>query len=170
MTELTERTFEEITVKELCERAMVHRTTFYMHYADKYALLEEGMQYMHDPLIAEVNLPPQAFSIDQPPPYFIHLFTHVAAHQHFYKAMLCGKGVAIFQQLFKAYLVKHAERKIRIFTANKRFPPFPPDLHAQYLAGAVISTLAWWLENDMPYAPHHMARYLFAIQRPPHRA
>lgn len=170
MAELTEREFEEITIKQICERAMVHRTTFYMHYADKYALLEQGMQSMHDPLIAEVNLPPQAFSIDQPPPYFIHLFTHVAAHQHFYKAMLCGKGTTTLQQLFKNYLVQQAEIKIRTFTANKRHLPFPPDLHAQYLAGAVISTLAWWLENNMPYSPHHMARYLLAIQRPPHKA
>jgi len=29
MAELSERAFEEITVKDICERAMVHRTTFY---------------------------------------------------------------------------------------------------------------------------------------------
>ncbi len=43
MAELSERAFEEITVKDICERAMVHRT-FYKHYEDKYALLEQGMR------------------------------------------------------------------------------------------------------------------------------
>jgi AcrR family transcriptional regulator len=67
MALLGERAFEEITVTEICDRAMVHRTTFYKHYADKYTLLEQGMHHMYDVLVAEVNRPPSAFSVDQPP-------------------------------------------------------------------------------------------------------
>src|SRR6476659_6663369 len=78
MAELSERTFEEITVKDICERAMVHRTTFYKHYEDKYALLELGMRQMYDALVKEGHEPPSDFSLDQPPPYFIRLFEHVA--------------------------------------------------------------------------------------------
>ena len=33
---LTEKRFEELTVNELCDRAMIRRTTFYKHFADKY--------------------------------------------------------------------------------------------------------------------------------------
>lgn len=33
---LEEKKFEEFTVNELCERAMIRRTTFYKHFADKY--------------------------------------------------------------------------------------------------------------------------------------
>ena len=32
---LAEKSFESITVNELCERAMVRRATFYKHYRDK---------------------------------------------------------------------------------------------------------------------------------------
>ena len=35
-TLLEEKKFEEITVNELCQRAMVRRATFYKHFADKY--------------------------------------------------------------------------------------------------------------------------------------
>ena len=31
--------FESITVRQICERAMVHRATFYTHFTDKYELL-----------------------------------------------------------------------------------------------------------------------------------
>src|SRR5947208_16940538 len=104
MAELSERAFEEITVKDICERAMVHRTTFYKHYEDKYALLEQGMRQMYNALLAEVSMPPSAFSADDPPPYFIHLFEHVAEHQQFYKLMLCGEGIGRFQTLVKDYV------------------------------------------------------------------
>ncbi len=33
---LEEKKFEELTVNELCDRAMIRRTTFYKHFADKY--------------------------------------------------------------------------------------------------------------------------------------
>jgi len=33
---LEEKRFEEFTVNELCDRAMIRRTTFYKHFADKY--------------------------------------------------------------------------------------------------------------------------------------
>lgn len=35
-TLLEEKRFEDFTVNELCERAMIRRTTFYKHFADKY--------------------------------------------------------------------------------------------------------------------------------------
>src|SRR5579883_501383 len=106
MAELAYRPFEEITVREICERAMVHRSTFYMHYEDKYALLEQGIRRMYDELVAaEEHVPPSAFSVDRPPPYFVRLFEHAAEHQQFYKLMLCREGVGRFQKLIKAYLI-----------------------------------------------------------------
>ncbi|WDF81698.1 TetR/AcrR family transcriptional regulator [Lacticaseibacillus pabuli] len=37
---LKQRSFSEITIDNICEQAMVGRSTFYHHYTDKYALLE----------------------------------------------------------------------------------------------------------------------------------
>ena len=36
---LTERPFQELSVVDICRRAMVHRTTFYAHFNDKQELL-----------------------------------------------------------------------------------------------------------------------------------
>jgi len=41
---LEEKTFEEIHVTDICEKAMVHRTTFYKHFEDKYHLLRFGLE------------------------------------------------------------------------------------------------------------------------------
>lgn len=39
--------FEYITVKEICNKAGVNRSTFYLHYDTMADLLEESIQYMH---------------------------------------------------------------------------------------------------------------------------
>jgi AcrR family transcriptional regulator len=164
MTELSQRSFEEITVKEICERAMVHRSTFYKHYEDKYALLEQGMRQMYNDLVAsEEHMPPGAYSLDHPPPHFVRLFEHVAQHQQFYRLMLCGEGIGRFQKLIKDYVAEVALTRMGELALTNRHPGVPPAMQVQFLAGAVISTIAWWLEKDMSYSPQQMALYLLAM-------
>jgi AcrR family transcriptional regulator len=164
LAELSARAFEEITVKEICERAMVHRSTFYKHYEDKYALLEQGMRQMYDTLVAEVtHAPPSVFSVDHPPPYFVRVFEHVAEHQPFYRLMLCGEGIGRFQKLIKDYIAEQALAKVRELPPDNQHFAFPPAMQVQFFAGAFLSLLTWWLENDMPLSPHQMAQYLLSV-------
>ncbi|MGN0243043.1 MAG: TetR/AcrR family transcriptional regulator [Lachnospiraceae bacterium] len=44
---LEEKDFEYISVKEICERAGVNRSTFYLHYETVGDLLEESVSYMN---------------------------------------------------------------------------------------------------------------------------
>ena len=41
---MAERPYREISVVDICERAMVHRTTFYAHFEDKNALFRYVLQ------------------------------------------------------------------------------------------------------------------------------
>ena len=163
MAELSERAFEEITVTDICERAMVHRTTFYKHYEDKYALLEQGLHQMFDALVAdEEHLPPSAFSIEHPPPYFIRLFEHAAQQQQFYRLMVCGDGIGRFQKLVKDYIAEVAAANAGALHPASQHLTVPVAIHAHYVAGAAVSLLAWWLEHDMPVSPRQMAQYLLS--------
>jgi len=111
-------------------------------------------------LLAELS--ERAFSVEHPPPYFIHLFEHVAHHQQFYKLMLCGEGVGRFQKPVKEYVAEVASAKVRALTPANQPLAVPLAMHVQFVAGAVLSLLAWWLENDMPLSPHQMAQYLLS--------
>jgi AcrR family transcriptional regulator len=163
LAEMSERAFEDITVTEICERAMVHRTTFYKHYEDKFALLEQGMRQMYDELVEDAqHAPPSAYSLEDPPPYFIRLFEHVAERQRFYRLMLCGEGVARFQRLVKDYVAEVVETRAADVIAAHQPSWAPLAMHVQFFSGAVLSLLAWWLENEMPLTPYQMAQYLLA--------
>ena len=49
---LNEKDFEYITVKEVCERAGVNRSTFYLHYENTRDLLQETTQYLLDQFLS----------------------------------------------------------------------------------------------------------------------
>jgi tetracycline repressor-like protein len=95
-------------------------------------------------------------------PYFVRLFEHVAEHQLFYRLMLCGEGIGRFQKLVKDYIAEVVETRGSVLLPAQQSSSLPLDMHVQFFAGAVLSLLAWWLENDMPLTPHQMAQYLLA--------
>src|SRR5688572_41733 len=89
LTLMAEQDFESITVTDICERAMVHRTTFYKHYEDKYGLLFHGMQEQLNLLFEEVDARLD-LSIIEPDeaqilPHLVVLFEHVRQHEPFYR-------------------------------------------------------------------------------------
>jgi AcrR family transcriptional regulator len=167
MAELSERSFAEITVTNLCERAMVHRTTFYKHYEDKEALLERGMRQTLDALVATTeHLPPSAYSMEHPPPYFVRLFEQAAQQQQFFRFMVCGEGNSRFQRLLKEYIADLASATMRAVPRADLPLAVAAAMHAHYVAGATVSLLAWWLEQNMPLSPYQMAQYLASPHGP----
>jgi len=51
-TLLRRKYFTKITVRDICEEALVSRTVFYAHFSDKYDLLEHALQPLHENLAA----------------------------------------------------------------------------------------------------------------------
>jgi AcrR family transcriptional regulator len=50
---LEEKRFSELSVQEIAERATINRATFYAHFADKYALLEDFARERYRKTLAE---------------------------------------------------------------------------------------------------------------------
>ncbi|MRN53929.1 TetR family transcriptional regulator [Paenibacillus sp. LC-T2] len=61
---LQNKEFEEITIKDIAQKASINRATFYNHYADKYALLEEITFMAFDNMIPEQIAQAQGFTED----------------------------------------------------------------------------------------------------------
>ena len=59
---LNEKDFEYITIKEICQKAGVNRSTFYLHYENTRDLLEETMQYLVDQFLSYFSVDMQEIS------------------------------------------------------------------------------------------------------------
>jgi AcrR family transcriptional regulator len=161
MSLLEENDFESITVTAICERAMVHRTTFYKHYEDKYGLLFQGIQDELNALFEALDsAADKPLGMDEEPDmlaHFVTIFDHVLKHERFYRLMLTGNGFGKFSTLLRKSLVERFERHPR-WEENQTSMPI--GLHAQLHAAAMVTTIAWWLENDHLYTPVEMAKFL----------
>jgi AcrR family transcriptional regulator len=160
MALMTDHDFEALTVTDICERAMVHRTTFYKHYEDKNGLLFHGIHNELNALVeaidAAVDKPMETEHTAATKARLIAVFEHVRKHEGFYRLMLTGDGFTNFSTLLRKSLAHRLEQHHQ---HEGRHMSIPMALHAQLQAASLVSMIAWWLENNCPYTPVEMIQF-----------
>lgn len=166
MSLLTEHDFGAITVNNICDKAMIHRTTFYNHYEDKYDLLNSGIAEMYQELSLAFE-PPETviteYAPDQPPQYFVNLFQHVLDHQTFYSAMFDAGTSNPLREKIHAYIVSQSLQRLESLPLQQQSTSMPLSLIAQFNAGAIIGALVWWIQSDYALSPNAMASHLMRL-------
>ncbi len=161
-----ERGFERTTVRDITERAMINRATFYLHYEDKYDLLQKMADGMLEELTRSMELPPGFrphelnMDEDSPPPSFVRQFEHFAAHAAFYRVMLGPMGQPGFAARMEAAIREALYARSTLAQPNDRELSVPRGLIIRYCTSAHLGIVMQWLEEGMPYTPLYMATQL----------
>lgn len=160
--ELTvEKGFAALTVRDITERAMVNRSTFYRHYLDKYDLLEHYMNEIHelteDRSLSTEKREATSHDTSSGP---LNLLKHIQQFADFYRVMLSEKGDPHFAQRFR----QNTEMRFRSFSAQaftEPEPDAPPiDMRLSCIAYAGLGATVWWLEQEQPCSPEQLAIWL----------
>ena len=76
----SQKPIEKITVKELCQKAQINKSTFYTHYADVYAL-SDAMQRETIAFVLGTISQQQEWSVQQPGALTRAIFQAISAHR-----------------------------------------------------------------------------------------
>lgn len=158
---LAEKSFESISVKEICDRAMINRTTFYKHYADKYDLVQRGFKELLDDMAAKIDYPNiinDSFSPQNPPAHFLFMFRHILENKAFYELILCQSTSGTIRSILMDWL--NRQSLFRLEASAIKDVKLPTPVMVRFATGALIEVLNWWLESKTPYPPEDMAYFL----------
>jgi AcrR family transcriptional regulator len=161
LTELMEeKGFEGITVRDLTEKAEINRGTFYLHYRDKYDLLEqseeeilqaiEAISLGIDPKIA-LTYTNQA----EPFPVILKLFEFFQENASFMKVVLGPKGDPSFPVKLKGLIKKIFLQNVAQLL-NPETMMVPVEFFLSYVTSAHLGVIQHWLENGMEKSPREM--------------
>ncbi|NUR91179.1 MAG: TetR/AcrR family transcriptional regulator, partial [Nonomuraea sp.] len=134
-----------ITMSALAQHAEVNRATVYLHYPDVDAMVTDAMEDAVAAVARAAALCPLDAPRDLAPAPLAELFDHVAANATLYERMLGAQGSARFAARMRERLTAEL---IRRFTAGSRpagFDDVPADVHAAFLAGALIGVITHWV-------------------------
>lgn len=154
---LNERRFEEISVTDICEQAMVNRTTFYKHFESKHDLLIYGMERDKEMFDRKFY---QARTSEERMKVIVQVFEQMAAHPSYYTYLFTSKEESKLCTLLHHHTAERLEVWLAEQVQNKgrRFS-IPQPIIAQFYAGTLFALGTWWLENEMPISAEELARY-----------
>jgi AcrR family transcriptional regulator len=154
---IEERSFEELTVREITERAMVSRAAFYRNYQDKYDLVERIFADAMSKLLHAVGNLGQ----EHPAEIWVTFFEHIAMYKQLYRALLGSKGSSWFVWKMRAALsdlIMEQGRHPRgpdtaTHPVHAVSDGFVPDI----VSTLFVEAITWWLEHGCPYSPREIA-------------
>ncbi|RMG78753.1 MAG: TetR/AcrR family transcriptional regulator [Chloroflexi bacterium] len=154
---LKEQDLESITVQNITDCAGLNRATFYLHYQDKYDLVQHIIQSVLED-IQKIHIPrrnpqPDLDALQRP---FIELFKHVQNHAAFYQAMFSTRSGGVFITQLQAQLEHIGRRWLRQTIENEELP-LPEAFVVNYLSAAYLGVVYWWIRSGMRQSVRYMA-------------
>jgi AcrR family transcriptional regulator len=161
---IDEKGFDAVTVNDLTKRADLNRATFYLHYHDKFDLLDQSIEEMLEQLV-EIFTPSldeasTTIDMEKPIPSIVMLFEHIADNVAFYKVMLGKKGIPGFTSRLLKVLRESIYQKLSLAQPDEEELLVQRNIMIRYITAAHLGVIMYWLENDMPYTPAYMASQL----------
>ena len=147
--------YEEITVKQICQKADVSRMSFYRYYNQKDDVFvdycDERFEEFYNYYSQRLDMSKQDF--------VIALFSFFKKYsRQLLTLKKAGKADLLMDQLnnYVRYTIMNFKSE---YTENKKNNP----LVAPFLAGGVFNVLMNWLDSGMKESPEDMCKLLFDI-------
>lgn len=155
---MTKKNFDDITIQDIADRANVNRGTIYLHYLDKYDLLEKLIAAHMDELKEMDTWACEMDWVDALVPYF----EYFEKNYLFFSTMLASKGApSSFRTLLLASFMEGF--KAEIDRDSGRNEDLSEDVMLQYAGTAYVGVIEWWIRNGMPHPPQAMAKQVGAL-------
>jgi AcrR family transcriptional regulator len=157
---LTEKGFEKITVNAIAERANINRGTVYLHYADKFDLLDKCVETYVEQLLNQcdnsddANLNVGAFQ---------SMFEHLEKNFTIYHVLLNNVGAGFFRNRLYAAVAQTVTEVVCIQPENNAFSN---DAAIHFLTSGFIGAVEWWINNSMPCNIQEITGQLMSLLKP----
>lgn len=151
---LKEKDISKISVSEICRLAGIHRTTFYGHFEDIYALMRGIVGNMYTQLL-------DFFIIDEKvwlPGGFLQLFEFIRENKDFFRSYLesYSQQSLAFQAL-PTVMEDNLKRLIREFDFATKEELY---YHQTFFCEGLKAMIKLWISRDCAESPEEMCRIL----------
>ncbi len=146
---MVERGYERLSVQQILDRADVGRATFYLHYRSKEDLLRSSLNRLRDHLTNDwqsASTNKERSSI--PLGFSLAFFQHIDSHRKLYRAIVGRESGAIVDKQMRRLLAELVLNKLGS-PSNRVRAGSTADLAAQYVAGALMAIVTWWLDRNI---------------------
>lgn len=144
---LRTKSFEKITVQDICDKAIINRVTFYNHYQDKYELFESYLDYVFEDVISSSTKGKQ---IDNANDFFKSILYNVTKMLYDNKAIvrsLNNEDNSIIVYLIHNKIYKEMHNMVDTYFKNIEFR-YNVDTITTFIIGGFTSLISETIINN----------------------
>ena len=161
---LEKETYSKITVQEIIEEADVGRTTFYAHFPTKDDLLKELSKEILDHVFSSSRSKEATHDFSSGEMNLTAMITHILYHirdnsPNISRILAANDSSSIFIRYFQERFSAYLEDQI----GNEMVSAIPRSYVITILSSSLISTIEWWMKNDMTESPEDIAMFFSSI-------
>lgn len=147
---MKEKDFDRITVQDIADESMINRNTFYLHYLDKYDLLEkiteQHLLQFERSLEARVDIT-TSFTENDFKETLKSVFHNIEQNMEFYQIQLNSNGKLSFQLKLREILKKHVVKNIHKTYETTEFDP-KTDIALEYMISGIVGVICIWIKSQ----------------------
>ncbi|TVX95185.1 TetR/AcrR family transcriptional regulator [Cohnella terricola] len=151
---MAQKNLDDITIQDLSDRANVSRGTIYLHYADKFDLLDKLIESHINELR---RLCESASDLDLVSATLIWA-EYFESNYPFFSMMLASKGAPYFRNRFLDYLVEELRSGVDVTKGKNQ--GLLEDVLVQFIASAQLGVVEWWFTHARPVTHQVLAEQL----------
>jgi AcrR family transcriptional regulator len=152
---IQKKDYEAITIKDICDAANVGRSTFYAHYTSKDDLKRRGFEKLRKELVdrqREAKAAPGDIK-DRSLGFSLTMFEHARDHVDHYRALVGGRGGIVSLGQIRQILSDLVRNEFAATVGKNSADTIPRELIVQYVVGAYMAVLTWWLDGGAKLPP-----------------
>jgi len=156
--------FEEITVKELCDKAMIRKSTFYKHFADKYELLTFIVREAQAKFDAKSASEAQS---GEPVDFYTHLFSHVIdflkENKKLVQSAMSSNSFPLILNILSEQIISDVCRKLKEDEKKEHKLIASPEVMASLFTGGLTEVIKWWIMQEKPISEASLKEQVSAL-------
>jgi AcrR family transcriptional regulator len=150
---ILEKGYEATTITDICEVAKVGRSTFYAHFASKDDLKRSGLEHLRSALVHTQRQAPME-SGRSSFKFSLTMLEHARDHLNLYRALAGGRGGAVALEGIRKIVADLMRAELS--GVSEKETGVPRELAVQYVVGAYMAVLTWWLDRGAKLRPERV--------------
>lgn len=147
-----EKGFENVSVKDIAEAAMINRSTFYSHYKDKFDLMQQllmkALEAMSTSESGNLLKEDNKIYVKEITDTITRMLLMVQEEKDFYFSLIQSVDWRILKDTLWESVVKNYKEILDRLTIKESDLEIPIEVVANYSISIVMNLLNWWLSDD----------------------
>lgn len=159
--------YEQLSIQQVCTKAVVTRPTFYKLYKDmnelRKAMIEELLIELKQALTIINPKSLDEISEEEKPENLTLLFKHIKKNHIAYETLLISQTDTLFTNGIQEILKEYVRDGIYFSQTRPYLIQVNEQLLVAYVAGAYLECIRWWITTNYEIPPIEMAKTLIEL-------